>query len=117
MRTIIAGSRHCSDYFLLLKAISESGFESEITEVVSGCATGVDSLGEKWAAKKGLPIKKFPALWSEFGKSAGPIRNSKMAQYAEALIAIQFTGSRGTADMVAKAKKFGLKVYVKEMKE
>lgn len=46
MRTIIAGSRSITDYALIQKAVSESGFE--ITEVVSGGAIGVDRLGERW---------------------------------------------------------------------
>ena len=43
MKVIIAGSRNFTDYKVLQDAIKNSGFK--ITEVVSGGAKGVDSLG------------------------------------------------------------------------
>jgi len=113
MKTIIAGSRDCEDYELVCKVIAESGFE--ITEVVSGCARGVDRLGERWAKEHNVPVKRFPAHWSEFGKQAGPIRNREMAWYADALVAICFSGSIGTMDMIRVARKQGLKLYEKHV--
>ncbi len=112
MKTIIAGGRGIISYELVRHAINASGFT--ITEVVSGCASGVDSLGEKWASRHDVPIRKFPADWNTHGKEAGPIRNQQMADYAEALIAIPGPESRGTWDMVRRAKARGLRVYVYE---
>lgn len=111
MKTIIAGTRTILDYNLVKKTIAESGFK--ITEVVSGCAKGVDTFGERWAAEHGVPVKKFPAAWKTHGKAAGSIRNAQMGDYAEALIAVT-TGSPGTRNMIEYAKKKGLKVFVKE---
>lgn len=124
MKTIIAGTRTignplihpasvCEEHYKLLQdAIRASGFR--ITEVVSGCARGVDTLGEKWAIQHGVPVKKFPAAWKTHGKSAGAVRNAQMGDYAEALIAFT-TGSPGTRNMIEYAKKKGLKVFVKEL--
>lgn len=39
------------------------------------------------------------------GKMAGPIRNLEMAKYADGLIAFWDGKSRGTRDMITKAKK------------
>lgn len=86
--------------------------EFEITEVVCGGARGVDALGRSYAYSMKIPVKLFPANWEEHGKSAGPIRNTLMADYADALIAIWDGKSRGTGDMINKAKSKGLKVYV-----
>lgn len=113
MKTIIAGSRNIYQYLLIVEAIKESGFQ--ITEVVSGCAKGVDELGERWARENSVPLKFFPAQWTEHGRAAGPRRNQQMAEYAEALVAVT-NGSKGTADMIAKARARGLKVFVKEIK-
>jgi predicted Rossmann fold nucleotide-binding protein DprA/Smf involved in DNA uptake len=44
MRVIIAGSRYCTDRQEVLDAIRESGFK--ISTVISGCARGVDTIGE-----------------------------------------------------------------------
>jgi len=103
MKTIIAGSRTITDMAHISEAVDESGFE--ITEVVSGCADGVDKLGEEWADWMGLPVKRFPADWKQYGKSAGYQRNEEMARYADALIAIWDGSSKGTAHMIDIAKK------------
>jgi predicted Rossmann fold nucleotide-binding protein DprA/Smf involved in DNA uptake len=42
VKVVIAGGRNITDYNAVVKAIGESGFSIE--EVVSGAATGVDSL-------------------------------------------------------------------------
>ena len=110
MKVVICGSRYINDFNLVEKAISESGFV--ITEVVSGCASGVDTMGEKWAKLNNIPVAPFPAQWGTHGRSAGPIRNIKMAEYAEAVIAIWDGSSRGTKHMVEAAKARGLKVYL-----
>lgn len=113
MRVIIAGSRDVNDYWLLEQTIRESGFE--ISSVVSGGAAGVDALGERYAKMHNVTVDVYPADWREFGKAAGPIRNQKMAENADALIAIRKDLSRGTTDMINRAKEKGLKVFVKEV--
>lgn len=112
MKTIIAGSRSITDYSLVVRAVEESGFE--ITEVVSGCAHGVDTLGEQWADENGIPKKRMKANWRPNGvldKWAGHKRNAQMGDYAQALVAVT-NGSGGTANMIEYAKKKGLKVFV-----
>jgi hypothetical protein len=115
LRVIIAGSRDIYDYNLVEQAVKESGFD--VTEVVSGCARGVDTLGEQWAREHHVPVKRFPANWNLYGKSAGPRRNGEMARYAEALVAISLNDSPGTRNMVNQAILRGLKVYVKKVQE
>lgn len=109
MKVIIAGSRTIRDYREVTKAIEQSGFE--ITEVVSGGAMGVDLLGERWARRNGIPVKCFVADWYEYGKSAGPIRNTEMALYADALILVWDGESRGSANMKMNAETVGIKIY------
>lgn len=110
MKTIIAGSRKITDYKIVETAWFASHFE--MTEVVSGCAPGVDRLGEILADDLGLPVKRFPADWKTYPKAAGPIRNKQMGDYADALIAIWDGKSTGTKHMIDYATKKGLKVYV-----
>lgn len=111
MRTIIAGPRDFLDYGHLLKAIALAQGEGlKIEEVVCGCARGVDTMGERWARENDIPVKHFMPLWDQYGKRAGFIRNGQMADYADALIAIN-TGSRGTADMIERAIKKELRVF------
>lgn len=115
MRVIIAGSRSYTDYSVLCQAITESGFD--ITTIISGGATGVDALGEKYAMEHNIPLERFPAEWTKYGKAAGPMRNRTMAQSADALIALKTPNSLGTADMIRQATKHGLKAYVKGIRD
>ena len=108
---IIAGGRDINDYQLVLDAVKESGFD--IGTVVSGGAKGVDTLGEMYSEQNMLNLKIFRPDWDTHGRAAGPIRNRKMAENAEALIAIWDGKSRGTKNMIETAKKLGLLVYVK----
>jgi len=110
LKTIIAGSRAITDPAVLDDAISASSFD--ITEVVSGTAPGVDSLAETWAAQNGIPVKQFPADWNRYGRKAGPIRNTEMAGYAEALIAVWDGRSKGSRNIIQLARRRGLKVFV-----
>lgn len=111
MRVIIAGSRTITDYNLVCHAIAQSGIADQITCVISGTAGGVDTLGERWAKDHGILIERHPADWNRHGKRAGFIRNSEMAQVADALIAVT-TGSNGTAHMIQAACARGIPVYV-----
>jgi hypothetical protein len=110
MKTIIAGSRTITKLETLDKVIANCNWD--ITEVVSGAARGVDQLGETWAALNQIPCRRFPADWDTHGKAAGPIRNSEMAEYAEACIILWDGSSKGSKDMLNKANAKKLKVYL-----
>ena len=124
--TIIAGSRTVENYEIVEMAIAASGFR--ITEVVSGCAPGADTFGELWAKQHMIPIKRFPAIWADlshpnavikvnnrgqkYDAMAGKRRNQQMADYADQLIAVWDGVSRGTHDMIERARYNGLTVFV-----
>jgi hypothetical protein len=110
MKVIIAGSRSITDYEVVKLAVQQSGFQ--ITEVVSGGAHGVDALGERWAIENSIPVKQFLAAWAALGKSAGPIRNSEMAEYADALIAVYDGASKGTKDVISKMQRANKQVFI-----
>ncbi len=114
MKVIIAGSREIYDPNLVRLAVEQSGFE--ITEVVSGCASGVDRLGEKYARCRHIDLARFPAAWRDidgaFNPSAYLERNQRMSEYAEALIAVWREGTPGTLDMIKRAHAKGLKVFI-----
>ena len=107
MKTIIAGGRDYLDYPALCAACHSCGWT--VTEVVSGGATGVDALGERWGRENGIPVTVMKAEWSRWGKMAGPLRNRKMAMESQALIAMP--GGHGTANMIKQAEEFGLRIY------
>jgi len=106
LKVIVAGTRTVNDYGLVRFAIED--FPHTISEIVCGGAKGVDSLGEKWAVDNNVTVKYFPADWDLHGRSAGPIRNKQMAEYADALILIWDGKSKGSANMLNEAKKKSL---------
>lgn len=113
MKVIIAGGRHFSDLMTVNRALADfQDKHGAITEIVSGGATGADRLGETWARRAHIPIKKYPAEWKKYGKGAGPIRNGTMAEYADALVAFWDGESAGTCNMIQQAKEIGLIVKV-----
>lgn len=112
MRCIVAGSRAGFTRAQVRAAIHASGWEGTITSVLEGGAPGVDRLGREWATESCLPVLTVPADWVQHGKAAGPRRNAKMAELADALIAVWDGRSRGTKDMIDRARARGLKVFV-----
>lgn len=110
MKVIIAGSRTATDYACICEAITKSGFV--ITEVVCGMAPGVDALGARYAREHHIPVKEFYPNWKRYGRAAGPMRNVAMARYADALIAVWDTTSKGTASMLRYAHKQQLAIYL-----
>lgn len=110
MRTIIAGTRNCTDMSELIAALASCAWTPSV--VICGTARGADRLGEVWAGEAGVPCERFPADWDQFGKSAGYRRNEQMADHAEALIALWDGDSRGTKHMIDIATRKGLQVHV-----
>lgn len=74
-------------------------FRINVEQVVSGAAQGVDAAGEDFSTEYlDRDPKLFPADWTK-GLRAGPSRNKKMAEYADALLLIWDGQSEGSADM------------------
>lgn len=112
-KVIIAGNRdlYVQDAFLRLH-LAASGWD--VGEIVTGDATGVDECARGYAHMHGIPLQTFKAFWEKFGKKAGPLRNSQMVRYGDALLAIKHhkAESRGTNNIIAQARAAGLPVRV-----
>lgn len=113
-KVIIAGCRDFTDYELLREKCDYhlQNLRLEDIVIVSGHASGADSLGERYAQDRGFQLETYPADWQAHGRAAGPIRNAKMASVAHALIAFWDGKSRGTKNMIDTAKKHNLHVAV-----
>ncbi|AGR46616.1 hypothetical protein vBBak6_063 [Bacillus phage v_B-Bak6] len=114
MKIIVAGGRKFGDY-PKLKAMLDHLFvtlDKRDIEIVSGKAEGADQLGELYAKENNIPVKDFPANWTEFGKKAGAKRNKEMAMYADACICFWDGSSHGTRNMIeiAEAWKLDLRI-------
>jgi hypothetical protein len=110
MKVVIAGTRSIHSLALIQEAVLESGFT--VTTLLEGGADGVDRAARHWAKSQGIPFETHEAAWGKWGKMAGPMRNTKMAQLGQALVAIWDGKSAGTYDMITKMQAEGKPVYV-----
>ena len=86
--------------------------KSEV-EIVSGTARGADKLGEEFAAMYNLKVARFIPDWDGLGKKAGYMRNTDMANYANACVVfMKKEGSKGSQHMIDIAKRKGLELKV-----
>jgi hypothetical protein len=97
MKLAVIGSRDFNEYSLVEKEIKELEFQfGKITCIVSGGAKGADELGKMYARRHRVPTEIYDADWSEYGKSAGMIRNKLIIDNCDVLIAFWDGVSRGT---------------------
>lgn len=104
-RLVVAGSRDFNDYTLLSAELDKLLVGKTNITIVSGTARGADRLGERYAAEHNLRIERFPAEWEKYHKGAGPIRNMKMVQSADAVIVFWDNESSGTKNIIECAHK------------
>ena len=109
MRYVVTGGRNNNNIEAVNKAISELPDDAVI---VNGGAKGIDALCAIVAKKRGLRVETFNAEWEKYGMAAGPIRNAKMLENADYLIA--FYGGKGTADCVKQATSKGIPIIEAE---
>lgn len=124
MKLIVCGGRRYRDQakleFVLWGIHDTYGF-TEIVEggcrfkdPLTGEDIGADYYANQFANLHGFACKTFDADWPNLGKSAGPIRNAKMADYGTGCIA--FPGGKGTDDMFEKAVKRQMQTWDFRMK-
>lgn len=116
MRVVIAGCRDYCNYdeakAYIDCCLSDIEKEDEII-IVSGCASGADAIGLRYAKESGFKVEKYLADWKKYGKSAGPIRNKQMAEVCDRVICFWDGESKGTKSMIDLAKKYEKPVYIK----
>lgn len=68
-KVIIAGCRDFTDYELLREKCDYhlQNLRLEDIVIVSGYASGADSLGERYAQERGFQLETYPADWQAHG--------------------------------------------------
>jgi SLOG family YspA-like protein len=131
MRVLVCGDRNWTDEDLILETLLhvEVREDKYIRVVIHGGCRGADILGghaaklmcgyaePEEAVRANTPeVLVFKADWNKYGKAAGPIRNQQMLTEGKPNLVLAFHDdlecSKGTKDMVNRAKRAGIPVEV-----
>ncbi len=80
--------------------------------LVSGGAKGADQLAESFADQHQLEKIIFDAEWSRYGRNAGPIRNKRLIEACDEVIAFWDGQSAGTKQAIHYAKQLDKQVEI-----
>lgn len=105
MRLLVCGGRDFTDNKWLSQVLRIYCRAHKVTVLIHGNAKGADRLAAAWASRNRILVVPFPADWTAHGFSAGPIRNQQMLDEGKPDRVLAFPGGKGTADMIARAKK------------
>lgn len=108
MKTAVVGSRDFVNYDIVFHELEKH----DITEIISGGARGADSLAQRYANERLIPMTVFLPDWDKYGKAAGMIRNKDIIKDAEHVIAFWNGFSKGTANSIQLAKKLNKRLTI-----
>ena len=80
---------------------------SDEDEIVSGGAIGIDSCAAEYAKKNGLKLTVFLPQYEKYGRAAPIVRNKKIVDYADKIVAFWNGKSKGTLSVIKYAEKTG----------
>ena len=90
---------------------------NDYAEIITGEASGVDTIAKNWAKSHHIEYAGFPANWKVHGKSAGMIRNHEMCDFADMLISFYDGKSSGTKEAIDYMHKMGKPVILHIIEE
>ena len=113
---LVCGSRDFDDYKAIRKRLSQL---PKGTRIVHGAARGADELAGVAARSLGFLISSYPADWKGLGRRAGVVRNQRMLDEEDVSLVLAFPkgdlpDSKGTADMVRRAIRVGIRYEIIE---
>ena len=109
----VTGGREFTDSKLVWDKLDVANSHQLVDALVNGGARGVDTFARNWALDRRIDIIDVPAIWDNYGKSAGPRRNRLMARLIAPHISmlVAFPGGVGTANMIANARQLKIAVF------
>lgn len=108
----VIGSRGWKDNAIIFRTLDLIR-EKETFELVSGGAIGVDSMAEMYAKLHGIAITVIKPDYKMYGSKVAPlIRNKKIVDMADQVIAFWDGQSMGTLHTINYASKSGKKLFV-----
>ena len=115
MKVLICGARDYDNRVKIAEQIISLATAHRDLLVISGAAPGADSLAAEVARENDVHVAEVKALWATRHRGAGPQRNKVMlAMEPDLVLAFHpdLENSKGTADMVKRARRAGVSVMV-----
>lgn len=111
---LVCGGRDFLDVGALNETLDALASVVRVGLIIEGEAPGADTFAAVWAQTRGVDVARYPADWRAHGKAAGPLRNQRMLNEGKPDLVIAFptARSRGTWDMVSKARYAGIPTWV-----
>ncbi len=106
MKLAVVGSRSLNVSCL------EDFIPSDVDEIVSGGAAGVDTCAREYARRNGKKLTEFFPDYKRYGKLAPLYRNIQIIEYADEVIAFWDGKSTGTKYVIDNCMKTGRKIRV-----
>lgn len=104
MNLAIIGSRDFEDYESAKRTFLYFFKNKKITKIISGGARGADKIGAKLAAEFNIELVEHIPDWDGLGKVAGFVRNKKIIDDCDVVLAFFDGSSHGTQDSLDYAK-------------
>ncbi len=115
LKVLVCGSREWQNVDIIRRELLALPRGST---VVHGDCRGADRLAGMIAESLGMTVRAYPAQWGLHGVAAGPIRNREMLEKEKPDLVLAFhrdlANSKGTADMISRARRAGVPVRVIE---
>ena len=105
MKVVVSGCRHYNRYDFFSKIMDKLLEKFDNIVIIEGGARGVDAMAKRYAGERGYLRIEVMADWKAYGKSAGAIRNERMLEMADHVIAFWDHKSPGTGNMIKIARK------------
>lgn len=111
----VVGSRTFNNYPFLKNILDRFIFNTEDGRIaiISGGADGADSLAERYCKEHNIIPMVFKPEWDKYpGKSAAAIRNQKIVDYSDFIIAFWDGKSKGTKMTINFARQAKKEVFI-----
>lgn len=123
MKVLVCGGRDYDDEAAVWRALDAIDRKTRIDCVLHGACgwdagdedpddeelRGADRWAHGWANARHRATETRAAFWRRDGRSAGPRRNAELLE-ARPDVVVAFPGGKGTADMIRRARKAGVRV-------
>lgn len=114
MRILVCGGRDFTKHHVIYDG-DHTDYSKQV--IIHGKAEGADTLAGQWADINNVPVLEFPVKktdWKTHGKAAESIRNQQMIDEGKPDLVVAFPTpqSKGTWDMIRRAKKAGIKTII-----